>query len=63
ASLGPSHRRSPCGLSFEAFVDRDLEVFVHAALGEPVAGLAESIGLSRQATHAILRRLRALHVG
>lgn len=58
AVLAPYHRRSQSGLALQAFVDRDIEVFVRTALGETVVDTARAVSLSRQATHACLARLR-----
>lgn len=56
--LQPAHRRSPLGLSFDAFIERELQVFIGHAIGEPVAELAASVSLSRQGVYDALKRLR-----
>ena len=55
-----SHRRSPVGLSFDAFVEREVRVFLLRALGEPVADVAEFVGLSRQGIYDSLSRFHRL---
>jgi len=60
SEMQASHRRSPVGLSFEAFIERELSVFLLFALGEPVAAVAELVGLSRQGTYDSLCRVKRL---
>jgi hypothetical protein len=52
----PFHRRSPCGLTYEAFVERDVGVFVGVVLGTSVVDAAQAARLSRQAVYACLQR-------
>lgn len=58
SALQPAHRRSPLGLSFDVFIEREVEVFVRHAIGEPVADVAALVRLSRQGVYDSLRRLR-----
>lgn len=56
--LRRAHRCSPKSLSLDAFVRRDVAVFVRVACGESVADIATSADLSRQAVYDCLSRMR-----
>jgi hypothetical protein len=60
AMLYPFHRRSPLGLAYEVFVERDVEVRLRRALGDEVTALARELALSRQSVHASLQRTAAV---
>lgn len=60
ASFRRFHRRSPAGLPYQAFVQRDVDLFVRSALGETVFELAHATGLSRQGVYDCLRRVQSV---